>query len=335
MKIAYSVFSNQIKDHFLKELKRHGWGKRALTEDVYSLVAANMLANERPERSKWKDQTAYGKYRNTYTRLAVDFLWGFRKVTHYFLAPGVADFCVASVKECSDEYAKALPVCAPVQAPRHKEARFIGELNEIGDPIASNYPNGGEGLIQGGFVIHFPAKEKQDSVLVVPGHKIPLDTCVDDLESQYVVMDHYFAARDGRSIISAIYRKSGDPTKYREYSPELGRNSPEWLRKLIYGFSLYIDAFPDAVQTATAEDVHRVKNYDGTRNVVRRNALIDEEDRCSVSPHWRRGHFRMLSSEKFIHKKGMVVYVRGVFVKGKALDVLDDAKAETAELKGE
>lgn len=79
---------------------------------------------------------------------------------------------------------------------------------------------------------------------------------------------------------------------------------------------IYVDAGSDGV--------HQIKHYEGERHIVNRNEIVDEEHSHSVSPHWRRGHFRLLSSEKFIRKHGQTVYVRGTFVKGKAFDVLDE-----------
>ena len=97
------------------------------------------------------------------------------------------------------------------------------------------------------------------------------------------------------------------------------------MARLLFGLSLYMDAFPDAVVEAGADSVHQIKHYSGARHIVNRNEIVDEEHRHSVSPHWRRGHFRLLTSAKFIRKQGQTVYVRGTFVKGKAFDVVDDA----------
>ena len=45
-------------------------------------------------------------------------------------------------------------------------------------------------------------------------------------------------------------------------------------------------------------------------------------------PHYRVGHFRYLSSERFRVKRGMTVFVHGAFVKGKAKTVLSPEDTE-------
>lgn len=41
----------------------------------------------------------------------------------------------------------------------------------------------------------------------------------------------------------------------------------------------------------------------------------------SKSPHLRRGHFRFLQSEKFVNKKGCIVFVSETMIKGQAKTV--------------
>ena len=137
-------------------------------------------------------------------------------------------------------------------------------------------------------------------------------------------MHYYFIANDGEDTL--LMQPSAN---LREFGSDAGTY---WLTKLVFGLSLYMDAFPDAVVEAGAENVHRIKHYDGARHIVNRNEIVDEEHRHSVSPHWRRGHFRLLTSAKFVRKQGQTVYVRGTFVKGKAFDVMEDAPACTANM---
>lgn len=44
----------------------------------------------------------------------------------------------------------------------------------------------------------------------------------------------------------------------------------------------------------------------------------------TVTPHYRIGHFRLLSSERYVNKQGQTVFVRPCFVKGVAETVQDD-----------
>ena len=107
-----------------------------------------------------------------------------------------------------------------------------------------------------------------------------------------------------------------------------------WIARLVFGLSLYMDAFPETVVHAGNDDVHHIRHYDGPRHIVARNAVVDEERRQGVSPHWRRGHFRLLASARFVHKQGQTVYVRGTFVKGQAFDVLEEVPSVEAPTYG-
>lgn len=237
------------------------------------------------------------------------FLWRFRKVNHYFLAPGVADFCARSVREFSGEYCKRLPPCDAVPTPcSSPESAFLAPL--------SYFHAGSKDKVQGGFAVHFPAKERSRSVMVIPDALIPVPLA-GNLTSWGGMMQYYFVANDGEDTL--LMQKSAP----REYGSDEGTL---WLSRLVFGLSLYMDAFPDAVVEAGTDAIHQINHYDGHRHIVKRNEIVDEEQQHSVSPHWRCGHFRLLTSEKFVRKHGQTVYVRGTFVKGKAFDVLDDVK---------
>lgn len=94
---------------------------------------------------------------------------------------------------------------------------------------------------------------------------------------------------------------------------------------LVYGLSLYIDAFPDAITPTNMRD--SLKNRESGRNIrIARSSILNEEDRNSVSPHFRRGHFRVLESERFTKKKGQTIFVKGTFIKGRSYDVHNDSQ---------
>jgi len=225
------------------------------------------------------------------------FLWKFRSIEHFFLAPGVADFCASSVKAFSPEYCKRLPVCKPVNGP--------GQTTQTQ---------------QGGFAVHFPANERPRSIMVIPDALLP--AWINDQGATFNFCRYYFVASNSEDT---VFMQQSAPDQIFNGEPQQA-----WLCRLIFGLSLYMDAFPDAVVEAGAENVHQIKHYDGARHIVNRNEIVDEEHRHSVSPHWRRGHFRLLASAKFVRKQGQTVYVRGTFVKGKAFDVMDDAPSNTA-----
>jgi len=266
------------------------------TEDAYSWF---LFQNERNDAA-------------TIAQIHMLFLWRFRAMEHYFLDKGVAEFCENSVRDFTPEYCKTLPLCTLVNQPTLPLYPPVNQPTENGGLPFWPYLDGAEDKMQGAFAIHFPSSERTRSVLCIPDYLSLMP--VNDVPEGYIagVLHYYFAAYDGDEIILM------QPTPG---ALDFGNN----MAKLIFGLSLYMDAFPDAVIESVSGTIHKVNHYQGTRHCVTRNEIIDEEHRHSVSPHWRRGHFRLLSSPKFIRKQGQTIYVRGTFVKGKAFDVMDDA----------
>ena len=92
--------------------------------------------------------------------------------------------------------------------------------------------------------------------------------------------------------------------------------------RLFIGLSLYIDAFPDALQDFMPHEVEW--NGRGRRCYgITPNKEVQEDIDHSVSPHYRRGHMRLLTSERYTEeKRGKAVFVKGCFVKGRAYELV-------------
>lgn len=241
------------------------------------------------------------------------FLWRYRKITHYFLDDGLADFLIGAVKHVTPSYCKALPDCDSVQVPSI-EATWTKELLMKHDKGNTSW---------GGFAIHFPSKEQRRSIIVVPNmHLVKYGSRFSANPSCY---KYYFAAIDGVDVIL-------ENTEQREKHPYTDKGQEEKV-KIIMGLSLYIDAFPESVIQTKTDDLALSFGYKGKKITVQSNIHTEEDARMTPSPHWRRGHFRILDSERFTKKKGMSVYVRGTFVKGKAYNVMNDAEPIDAHNK--
>lgn len=213
------------------------------------------------------------------------FLWKFRRIRHFFLAPGVADFCASAVKEISADCALALPECAPLPGLE------------------------GRRTVPSGFALHFPAKERTRSLLCIPNFCCEV--------SQSMAAYYYAAVADGETI-AVLQRDS-----------ELKTDDADALlmEKTVFGFSLYIAAFPETLHPGDPGDIHVASHYRGDLTAVSRSPIVDEEERAALSPHWRRGHFHLLTHPRFTQKRFQSVYVKGCFVRGSALEVDDDAPA--------
>ncbi len=96
---------------------------------------------------------------------------------------------------------------------------------------------------------------------------------------------------------------------------------------LVTNFLLYMKCFPDSILNSPPDDVK--KQY--APYISRCFTIKTDEsliDRAGVTPHFRRGHFRVLRSEVFKKKRFQTVFVHSSFVKGHAKTVLDNADKE-------
>ena len=111
---------------------------------------------------------------------------------------------------------------------------------------------------------------------------------------------------------------------------------PEWVDKrpmlkrtltCVKALIFYMHAFPEVVIPHSEAPV-LCKVQAAQRLYVPANETARAETQGARSPHYRRGHLRHLTSERFVHKRGQTVFVRGSFVKGKAFDVLSPERTE-------
>lgn len=237
----------------------------------------------------------------------VRYMQLFHRSAHYFVAPGVAEFCIASVKSLSPDYLRQFP------PPPRVQCSVLG------------------GTLAGCIFFHFPAKENRDSVALCPGFPFPTRNGSSGVDFMAIA-----AISSAGGLFGLEGSQDGVPRPIAAIGPahEAAADalalSPE-LPKLLFGLSLYMDAFPDAIVPAADHSVHHLRHYKGEQRQVGRSPVMEHEERQARSPHWRRGHFRVLHSEKFTHKRGQAVFVKGTFVKGQAFDILDDAPPTTPE----
>jgi hypothetical protein len=91
-----------------------------------------------------------------------------------------------------------------------------------------------------------------------------------------------------------------------------------WYAKLVIGLGMYLACFPEQSFTGIPKDL---AHADWFKTKDRITIGVSEEVVATgdtVTPHYRVGHFRLLSSERYTKKRGQVVFVRGCFVKGQA-----------------
>ncbi len=97
----------------------------------------------------------------------------------------------------------------------------------------------------------------------------------------------------------------------------------------------YMKCFPECV----SEGVPRI-SYDSDEARSENNLTFQLTEKITDSdinqrskiPHFRKGHFRVLQSDYFVHKKGQIIYVTETMVKGQAKTV--STSSEIAKFAG-
>ncbi len=123
------------------------------------------------------------------------------------------------------------------------------------------------------------------------------------------------------------YITDGTWDTYLKFLSE-GKAINDWPEaKAFFNLLLYLDCFPDSIKNMPPDDVK--KQY---APYIKRCFTVktDEKiiDRSNITPHFRRGHFRVLRSEVFKKKRYQTIFVHSSFVKGKAKTVLDNSEKE-------
>jgi hypothetical protein len=106
------------------------------------------------------------------------------------------------------------------------------------------------------------------------------------------------------------------PPAQRKAQAEMG----EFYTRMIAGLGLYITCFPEQVVAGIPSDAKRAEYAASNARTIGISSTVLHHG--GVTPHYRAGHFRLLSSDRFINKRGQIVFVHGCFVNGQANTVL-------------
>lgn len=95
----------------------------------------------------------------------------------------------------------------------------------------------------------------------------------------------------------------------------------------------YMISFPDYVQDGVPKILLKNRKIKTLNNKllsispdILEKTSFDNEGRI-VIPHFRKGHFRKLTSDYYVNKKGQLVFIKETMVKGAAVTLLENKKA--------
>ena len=231
--------------------------------------------------------------------------------THYFLDKGVYEFCKSSIRDlCPSNCAEFSNVQGP--------SRFTGISKDIPNcyPNVTTTPEGERRYDTSRhpevFAVHFPEHERRSSLLFCSPFAFTTfeEGATFTAPTGRINHCYYINARDNETTASL-----------QQASQMTGDSALDDLSKFLFGFSLYLKAFPDLVKDVESGEIKQMDRFKGKRLKITKNATVAEDVQNSKSPHWRRGHFRLLSADRYKENKGNVIFVKGTFVKGRALQV--------------
>ena len=98
----------------------------------------------------------------------------------------------------------------------------------------------------------------------------------------------------------------------------------KYLMKCVLNMLFYVEAFPIKIKPGVPPDYKKTigsnSNYVKTASIQIDESLILNKSKSN--PHFRIGHFRRLTHERYINKKGQLVFVNSCMVNGKAKTVV-------------
>lgn len=167
-------------------------------------------------------------------------------------------------------------------------------------------------------VFHFPAKA---------GYLSFATAFFANKTTEYMTVSACFSGGDKNIGMSGVCNYANDPNKLlpcRNANFKInGIVSYKWAVELSLNVLVYASCFPDYIISGTPGNLFQPWTYTGKKVTV--YVAPEVVTRDGVTPHYRVGHFRLLSSERFVNKKGQIVFVHGTFVKGHAKTVLEPA----------
>lgn len=101
-----------------------------------------------------------------------------------------------------------------------------------------------------------------------------------------------------------------------------GEYAEDW--KVIFGLFIYMDAFPDCVRAGPPEVVKGYVEKTNSLTLLTHDVIKRENEMSKVIPHMRRGHFRVLQSERYTKKRFQAVYVKPSMIGGESLTVTSE-----------
>jgi len=121
-----------------------------------------------------------------------------------------------------------------------------------------------------------------------------------------------------------IIKTNSNDDMWENYYKNLDLTSKKVWNTIINLF-MYMDVFPECVKEGPPSiDIPRISSGH-TKTVSTSKPIEEVYKQTHMSPHMRRGHFRVLKNPRYTHMLGKTVYVKPAMVRGSVRTVTENA----------
>lgn len=162
-----------------------------------------------------------------------------------------------------------------------------------------------EDIGEHGLVVHYA--NRQDSLIL---HRLPIE-------------DEVFVGFSAGDVYGAL------PTERLGSWHDEYKQQPEQVRRTLntlINLYLYMDVFPECVSDKPPQIITGQLDTGPTRTIGTSKEIEEVYRQAHVSPHMRRGHFRVLKAARYTKKKGQAIYVKPTMVRGSVRTVVENAQ---------
>lgn len=204
--------------------------------------------------------------------------------------------------------------------PDRRFCEWLAECAQTLDPALG--VKAAEGFGSNFVCLHFPCESGLPSALLTIGCGQEKGGVVLDYSMEHALGGcAVFTKLDGQPARAAMRAQHLNPDEHTSLETRQQQaDTGEFYTRMIAGIGLYMSAFPEQVKPGIPADAKRADYARHNAKTIGVSETVVQRD--GVTPHYRSGHFRLLSAEYFKNKKGTVVFVTGCFVHGKAKTVL-------------
>lgn len=135
-----------------------------------------------------------------------------------------------------------------------------------------------------------------------------------------------------------VFDDKGNYTCIKFDGSEMKLINKDVKAKLGINFLSYINAFPECLKEGVPQNItkkdkekyHNIKVLETSSHVLEIEQ-INKSGSKVIIPHFRKGHFRYLKDDRYVNKKGQVIFVKASMVRGVAKTLKNKQKDKNYE----